>query len=175
MFDQLKELIIQLLDKFAFLVIVEEYERVVVLRFGKFHRSLEPGLHWVWPLMIEKALNENVVPRIYNLDAQSLTTTDGKSVVVSGNVLAQITDIRKALLGVEHANDAIKNVCVSEIARAVTRSPWSELTSESFGEALTAACRKRGWKWGIEIMEVQLSDVATVRSLRLFHDNSYKV
>jgi regulator of protease activity HflC (stomatin/prohibitin superfamily) len=169
MFDRLVDIVLQFLDKFAFLVIVSEFERVVILRFGRYSRTLEPGLHLMWPLA-ESAFTDNVVPRTYDLNAQSLTTSDGRSVVVSGVVTARISDIRKAILEVEGMDDAIKDASVAEIAAAVVGATWAELTKPEFGETLTAACRRRAFRWGVEIMRVQLSDVAASRSLRLFHD-----
>jgi regulator of protease activity HflC (stomatin/prohibitin superfamily) len=168
-FDKLVDVLLQFLDKFAFIVIVDAYEQVIVLRLGRYNRTLMPGPHWIWPFA-ETAISENVVSKVYDLNAQSLTTKDGVSIVVSGIVTARVHDVRKALLGVEGVTDAIKNASVAEIARAVAGANWEELTTPQFGYLLTGACRRRGFKWGMEIDEVQLSDVSKSRSIRLFHD-----
>lgn len=173
MFDRLVDIVLGFVDKFACMTIISDYQQGLVLRFGRFNRILDPGLHFLWPL-VEDVLNDNVVPRTYNLVAQSLTTRDGKSVVVSGVVTARINDIRKALLEVEGVDDAIKDASVAEVAQAVVGATWPELADPGFCDVLTAACRKRAWRWGIDIMRVQLSDVSVSRSIRLFHDNNYK-
>lgn len=169
MFDKLIDFVLQFLDRFACLTIIEAYEQGVVLRFGRFKKVFEPGVHFVWPV-IERVISENVVPKVYDLNAQSLTTADGVSVVVSGIVTARVHDVRRSVLEVDGVLDAIKNSSVAEIARAVKKATWSELSSVDFDESLTAACRKKGFKWGMEIMEVQLSDMSKSRTVRLFHD-----
>jgi regulator of protease activity HflC (stomatin/prohibitin superfamily) len=172
MFDKLWELLAQFLDAFAFMVIIAEYEEAVVLRFGKYNRTLGPGLHVIWPLFVEAVLHDRISPRTYNLDAQSLLTADGKPVVVSAIVTARIQNIRRALLDVESVDDALRDAAVAEIATAVTRSELRQLVEPAFCERLTDAVHKRAVKWGIEVMRCQLSDVAPVRSVRLFHDYS---
>ena len=169
MFDRLIDLLLQFIDKFAFLCIVQDFERVVVLRLGRYNRTLEPGLHPMWPLA-EEAYTENIVPRTYDLNAQSLTTVDNKCVVVSGVVTARVSDVRKAVLEVEHVEDAVKDACVAEIGDAVRSVTWETLQTPAFQERLTKVCRARAFRWGIEIMRIQLSDVAPSRAIRLFHD-----
>jgi regulator of protease activity HflC (stomatin/prohibitin superfamily) len=168
MFDRLFEFILHSLTAFQFWAVVNAYEEGVVLRLGVYHRKLEPGLHWVAPLFIERVIIDNVVPRVVNLGEQSLTTADGKTVVVSAVITARIHDIRKALLAVEAVDDALKDTCGGEIGRVISTSTWDQLHTGSLADTLTEACRKRGWQWGIEIKQVQLVDLTLARSIRVW-------
>jgi len=167
MFDKFIDVLLTCIQWFVPFVVVDQFERAIVLRFGKFHRHLEPGFHWVIPLEVEKVLADNVVPRTVNLGAQSLTTKDGKLVVVGGVITASIRDVKKALLEVEGVDDALKDSCYGAIGSLIAAHTWAEIQQEDFSETLTKACRKQAWKYGIEIERVQLSDLTLARTFRL--------
>jgi len=131
------------------------------------------GLHWVLPFAIDDALVDNVVPRTVSLSAQSLTTKDGKQIVVSAVVTAAISNIRKALLKVEGVDHALMDSCYAAIASAVSHAEWGQLATDEFNENLTKACRAQAWRYGIEIERVQLSDLSLCRSIRLHATNHY--
>src|SRR6185295_11325301 len=102
MFDRLFDIVFQFLDLFKFWVVLDPFEQGVVLRLGKYQRTVSEGFHFVYPFNVDNVLVDNVVPRTINLGEQGLTTKDGKTITVSAVVTAKISDIRKALLDVEH-------------------------------------------------------------------------
>lgn len=167
MFEKLFELILQFLDGFQFATIIDAYEEAVVLRFGKFSRTLGPGFHWVWPLWIEKVLNENVVVHTTRGNNQILTTLDGKAIIISGTIRWSINDIKKSLLGVGDLYDAWRDITFAQISRLVQDTSWEDIRKAEFNDKLTTACRKIGWRYGVEVEAVQVTDLALTRSFTL--------
>jgi regulator of protease activity HflC (stomatin/prohibitin superfamily) len=173
MLDRLIDLLVGSLRMFQFWVVVDEYERAIVLRLGKFRRVLEPGFHWVIPFHIDRVIHDNVVPRTVDLGPQSLTTSDGKLVVVSAIVTARIDDVQKATLNVESVSHALRDSCVAEVAGVVSSRTWEQLLEADALEAdLRKACQKRATKWGIEIIRAQFSSMTPCRSIRLLQDHA---
>lgn len=168
MIDRLIDLFLQFLEAFRLIYVVDEYERGVVLRLGKFHRELEPGWHWVIPLFVERVIVDNVVPRTMNMGSLNLTTSDGVQIGIGVIVTARIHNIQKALLGVEGVDDAMRDVCYAEIASVVHSHTWQDLQSEDINEKLLKACRPRAFTYGIEIIRAQISDLARGKSLFLW-------
>jgi regulator of protease activity HflC (stomatin/prohibitin superfamily) len=168
MLDWLKDLALDSLKAFQFWHVVHAYERAIVLRFGIYNRILEPGIHWIAPFYIEHVHFDSVVWRTTSLAAQSLTTADGLSVHVRAVVTARIKDVEKAWLDVEHVDHALKDSCAGEIGRVIAETPWTDLWHGKANDAITAACRRRGFRWGLEIAQVQLSDIALGKNLRLW-------
>lgn len=166
--DRIVDFLLESLQAFKFFEVIEDYAEGVVLRFGRFHRQLGPGIHLVIPFYVERVLVDNVVPRTVNLPEQSLMTADGKCAVVSAVVTARIKSIRKALLEVEGVDDALKDSCGGQISSVVQSSTWDQLRSGEVTDQLTKACRTQAFRWGIEIMQVQLVDVTLARSIRLW-------
>lgn len=165
--DRFIEFIIDCIQVFQFWVVIDEYERGVLLRFGKFNRILEPGIHWVIPLYIDKAIHDNVVTRTTELQPQTLTTKDNRTVSVTAVVTSNIRYIKKALLEVEGVDHALIDSCAASVGAHVASVTWDELRSKDITETLTKLCRENAWRYGIEIERVQLADLALSRVIRL--------
>lgn len=172
MFDRLVELIIQFADLFRFWIILDPFEQGVLLRLGKFVRVLEPGFHWVYPLHIDHVMFESVVPTTHSLGNESITTKDGKAVSFHAVITYQVSDVEKALLSVHDTDHALVDACRGEVARTLMAHTWEEIIQDGIYDDLTKACRKRGWKWGIEIISVQLASLSLAKNIRLISNGS---
>lgn len=168
MFDRLVELLIECIRLFQCWIVLEPYEEGCLVRLGKFIRVYGPGFHWCWPFYIDVVHYQSVTPSVHSLGDESATTRDGKSIGYHALVTYRIKDIEKATLEVHDVDHAIQDAAAGEIGRVLREATWDEITNEDgILERLTAACRKRGWKWGIEVMSVQLAGLALVRNIRL--------
>jgi regulator of protease activity HflC (stomatin/prohibitin superfamily) len=167
MWDSIGAFIVETAQQLRCWIAIEEFQRGVLLRWGKFHRELEPGLHWLVPLR-DQVLVDNVVDRTTSLPAQSLVTKDGRQIVIGCAVTSSIRDIRKALVGVESVDHALVDSCAGTIAESVTSAAWDELATAEFREKVTKACRKNAWRYGIEIERVQLVDISISPSVRVW-------
>jgi len=167
MLDKLVDFLLQFVHAFRFWFVVREYRRGVLLRLGKFHKVLEPGLHWIYPFFIDQVLTDVVAIRTHNLGALAITTTDGKQAGFEAVVTYKIKDIQTAILKVAYVDDAIKDACLGTIGTTLVGYNWDALIQVETLATLTKACRANGWKYGIEILSVQLAGVSTVRSIRI--------
>jgi regulator of protease activity HflC (stomatin/prohibitin superfamily) len=167
MFDKLVDVLLEFLHLFKFWIVVEPYEQAVVTRLGRFLAVLAPGFHWLIPFGVDYCLAEHVVPTTHSLGDESVTTKDGKSVGFHAVVTYRISNIEKATLEVADSDHAVRDATCGEIGRVMRESTWEQLLQSDLPEKLTAACRKRGWRYGIEILSVQLAGLALVRSIRL--------
>lgn len=165
-FEKLIDLIVQFLEFFRFCTIVDCYERGVLLRFGNFRKALEPGLRWQLPFFIDRIITENVVPKLHQLPTQSVATKDDKQIAMGAVICYSIRSIEKAILEVESVNHAVNDACQTAILDLIVASTWDEIRGPEFGDALTAKCRKRAWKYGIEIESVRFCELALVRTYR---------
>lgn len=163
--------LIQLLTEFAYLLrivtVLHEYERGVVLRLGKFHRTLAPGWHWLIPLRVEEVLTEYVTPRTTNLPVQTLTTADNVQVSVAALVTWEVSDIRKLLLEAAEHQEAMLDTSLGVVATSVMAVRWADLSSEEFARTLRSDVKKRARRYGIKVLDVQLTDLMRTRTVRL--------
>lgn len=171
MFDKLVDLIVSFGEKAIPCTIVDQYEKGVLLRYGKFKKVCEPGFHWKYPF-IDKVLTQTVVPTTMNLGSQSLTTLDGKTIVVAAVVKYKVTDAQTLLLEVYDAVDAIGDMTQAIIKECVMQRNWAELQGTEIDDQITEKSKKEAKKWGIGILRVTLTDVGIIRSIRLFNSTS---
>lgn len=175
MFDKLIDLIVQFIELFKFWHVIDPYERGLVLRFGKLNRHLDCGIHWLIPFGVDRAIDCHTVPSTHSLGNESVTTRDGRAVGFHAIVTYRVKDIEKALLEVEDESHAVRDACSGEIGRVLKESTWDEILQPDILDKLTAAARKRGFRYGIEIMSVQLAGVVLCRSLRLMQSGDMHV
>ncbi len=166
MFEKLIEILQASLEPMLPIVILAEYQEGVLLRLGKFHRKLGAGLHWKIPYF-DAVLHDDVKPRTERLTGLSTTTTDGKSIGFDAVVTYSIADIRKALLEVHDLKDAITDTCAGCIGTELSNKEWNAIRNGEVAQDLTTVCRKRGWRWGVEVHTVQLMGVALVKNIRI--------
>lgn len=167
MFDKIFEILQWAFEALVPFVILQPYERGVLIRLGAFNREVGPGFHWKVPLHFDMVHYENVVSRTERLTGLATTTADGKCIGFDAVVTYSIADIVKALLQVNDLKDAIADTCAGVIGNELAKAEWSAIWNATATEDLTKVCRKRGWKWGIEIEAVQLVGVALVKNLRI--------
>lgn len=167
MLAKLADFLLQFLDLFKFMVVVKAWEVGVVLRLGRYSRTLQPGPHLVWPLAIEQVATEWSVPIVRPLAPQSLTTLDGKNVVVSGVLTYRCVDAQKMTCEVGGHETVVQDSATGVIAQHVTRATWKDLGSDAFLRAVTRAVNRQARRWGLAVDRVQFSDIAQCQTIRL--------
>ena len=169
MFDKLVELIMNWIDQLLPVVIIPSYEEGVQLRFGKFKKVLHPGIHFKLPFG-DEILHQHVVVTTLSLPAQSLYTLDKQNFVVKGVVKYKIADVKTFLLEVYDAKDALSDMTMSIIKNIVISIPAEKCIDPELDNLLTKKTRVEAKKWGVDIQQVTLTDVAPIRSYRLIND-----
>lgn len=170
MFDKLIEIITHWWLQLTPVIIVRDYEEAVLLRFGKFKALLKPGIYFKIPLF-DEVIEQHVVVTTLSLDAQSLYTRDRQNIVVKGLIKYKIADVKTFLLEVYDAQDALSDMSQSIIKNVIMSMTLEECTDCELDNTLTKKVRVEARKWGVEVQQVTLTDIAPIRSIRLINDN----
>jgi regulator of protease activity HflC (stomatin/prohibitin superfamily) len=170
MFDKLIEIITHWWFQITPVIIIRDYEEAVLLRFGKFHAVLKPGMHIKIPLL-DEVIDQHVVITTLSLDAQSLYTIDKQNIVVKGVIKYKISDVKTFLLEVYDAQDALSDMSQSIIKNVIMSMTLDECTDTELDNTLTKKVRVEARKWGVEVQQVTLTDLAPIRSFRFINDS----
>ncbi len=177
MFDAIIDIFVQIWDAFIPWVIVDPYEQAIILTWGKCTRLISnddgmfgTGFHWKWPL-IQQFMEQSIVVTTMDLSSQSLTTKDGKSIVVSSIVKYRVDDITKFLLGISDQFSAIADITAAKTKQVITQSDWEHIDS-STDLKIAELVRDEVKKYGIRIEPkgIVLVDLQVCRSIRLLQD-----
>lgn len=170
MFDKLIEIITNWWLQLTPIIIIRDYEEAVLLRFGKFKTVLKPGMHFKIPLF-DEVIDQHVVVTTLSLDAQSLYTLDKQNIVVKGVIKYKISDVKTFLLEVYDAQDALSDMSSSIIKNVIMSMTLDECTDSELDNVLTKKVRVEARKWGVEVQQVTLTDLAPIRSFRFINDS----
>lgn len=170
MFDKLIEVITEWWAQLVPGIIIPNYEEAVLLRNGKFIKVLGPGFHVKLPIF-DEVISHHVVVTTLSLSAQSLYTQDKQNIVVKGVIKYKISDVKIFLLEVFDAQDALSDMTQSIIKNIIITTPLESCLDLELDNLLTKKVRVEARKWGVEIQQVTLTDIAPIRSYRIISDS----
>ena len=166
MLDRLIDIAAGVWDQAVPVFILDEDYRGVRLRWGRYKEDLGPGRHWKIPF-IDSIRDDQVTARPYNLDVQSLTSYDGKDVMISAVVTVEISSIRKALVGTPEIDEVVGDCCVGSIGDAIRVNDWETITGPDFPEHLRKQCQRSANRFGLKIIRLQIDNLVQARTYRL--------
>lgn len=149
--------------------IVREYEHGVKLRFGKYHSKVTAGLIWKIPIVDEILIVHNAITTMV-VNEQSLTTVDGKNVVIACIVKYKVTNPKVFLLEVEDVIDAINDITKGKIKDIVIHKTWDEVRHLK-DEEIKLKVEEEAKNWGIKIYNITMTDLAQIKTIRLITSN----
>ncbi len=145
---------------FSSFVLVTEQERAVVLRFGKFSRTMDPGPGLKLPWPIESVYKVNATEIKNYSDSVPVLTSDENIVQVEINVQYRISNPRLALFGTRDAEEMLKQAALSSVREQVGRSTLDTVLGAR--DALAVAARVRlqkslqNYNTGLAVTELNL-------------------
>ena len=166
MFEKLIELLAGGWEYIKPFIVVDAYERAVVLRWGVYHRTVEPGFRWKIPL-VEYTVEVNSCVTTLRLAPQSLTTKDEVAVIVAAIVKYKIADPKPYVIEVWDQVDVLADVTMGAIAKQVRLLDAAALFTDPPEKPVAAAVRRQVTRYGFEVEAVTFTDAARAKSLRL--------
>lgn len=145
---------------FSTFVLVTEQERGVVLRFGAFSRTLDPGPSFKLPWPIESVYKVNATEIKNYSDSVPVLTSDENIVRVEINVQYRVSDPRLSLFGTRDAEEMLKQAALSSVREQVGRSTLDTVLGAR--DALAVAARVRlqkslqNYNTGLAVTELNL-------------------
>jgi len=165
---------------FAYLVfgvvIVKEWERVPVIRFGRYIRTLGGGLSWIEPITSRRLLARPVQDIVYSLAVPAVLTHDnvpvGLTIAVTRYIDAE--DVRKTVVAVSDYRRAEEQRALSTVAELIGRRPIDYVFDKrvEFSEEIRSTLQERVKTWGltiraVELKDFQIADEAIARSVAM--------
>jgi len=147
--------------------IVKEYERGVVLRWGKFTKKIkQPGLRFILPWIDRMT---KMPTRIVTMDvpAQEVITRDNVSVKVNAVVYFRVMDPEKAFLEVEEYLQATSQIAQTTLRSVLGQAELDGLLSarEDLNIRLQAIVDKLTDPWGVKVTAVEIKHVELTEQL----------
>ncbi len=143
------------------LKVANQWERAVVLRFGRFVGLKGPGLFVLVPVVdqISQLVDQRV--RVTDVSAESALTKDTVPVNVDAIVFWTVWDAQKAVLEVADFLDAIALSAQTALRETIGRHMLAEMITERerLGKQLQSILDEKTNPWGITVQSVEIRDV----------------
>lgn len=141
--------------------IVMEWERVVITRFGAFHRVAGPGLVFMLPVVDQLACRIDMRIIGTRFDAEEALTSDLVSVNIDAVLFWMVWDARKACVEVEDYGRSVLYIAQTAMRDAIGRMSVSELaiSRQQLDKELQELIERETQPWGIAVLSVKVRDI----------------
>src|SRR3954470_1619512 len=101
----------------------------MMLRRGRIHRTLTPGLHWRWWFVDEKRTWSGTEV-VITLPTGAVTTADGESIALDGNIGYRLVDIVQSWRTCWSIEASLKALATGIICSHIATRAWTEIQGE---------------------------------------------
>ena len=140
---------------------INEYERGIRFRFGKFDRIMNPGWNLVLPI-IHSYRKVDVRTKAVDVPAQEAITADNVSIKINAVLYYKLFDASKAIIAVENFQFAVAQLAQTTMRNVVGSVTLDELlgSREKISNQICSIVDEATDPWGIKIENVELKDVS---------------
>jgi regulator of protease activity HflC (stomatin/prohibitin superfamily) len=145
-----------------------EWDRAIVLRFGRFNRVQGPGLFLLAPLADRVAETVDIRIRVTDFSAQETLTLDSVTVTVDALCFWLVWDPQKAILELEDYQEAV--ILASKTALRDSVSSHDLSTFLERGDLIEKQIReevdRKTTEWGITVQYIEITDIQIPEALQ---------
>ncbi|MCH9808854.1 MAG: SPFH/Band 7/PHB domain protein [Alphaproteobacteria bacterium] len=138
-----------------------------VENFGRYTRTLQPGLHILVPVVEQVGARMNMKERVLDIPSQDVITRDNAMVRVNGVNFYQVLNAAKAAYEVDLLEESIINLTLTNIRTVMGSMDLDELLSnrDHINAQLLSVVDAATESWGIKVTRIEIKDIDPPRDL----------
>ena len=146
---------------------INQYERGILFRFGKYDKILGPGWHIVIPVFCSYT-KVDIRTKAVDVPEQEAITKDNVSIKINAVLYYKIFDSAKSILEVQNFNYAVSQLSQTTMRNVVGSVSLDELLSER-EKISTEICKildEATDPWGIKVENIELKDISLPEEMK---------
>jgi len=160
---------------YSAIYVVDEQEQAVVLRFGKYHETVGPGLNIYFP-PIDRKFQENVTRERAYTKQGAMLTEDENIIEVPLTVQYRVSNLQDFVLNVDQPEVSLQNATDSAVRHVVGYTEMDQVLTEG-RELMATEVRERlqrfldNYQTGITVTQVNIQSAAAPREVQEAFDD----
>ena len=154
-------LVIAVVALLSGLRVAQEYQRGVIFRLGRYIGLRGPGLYWILPLGIDRAVTLDIRTRTVSAEQQETITRDSVTIKVNAVLWYRIVDAARSVIEVADAPGAVYQLALTGLRNIIGQHDLDEVLRErnKINDLLRESIVGSTAAWGLEVQRFEMKDV----------------
>lgn len=148
--------------------IAQQYERALVFRFGRYIATKGPGLFWIIPLGVDKAVKVDMRVFTDGVEQQEAMTRDNVPVKANAVIWYKVVKPDLAIIEVQNVRTAVIQVALTTLRNAIGQHSLDDVLKEreKIADILKERIDQVTEGWGVEVQNVEMKNVEIPESMQ---------
>lgn len=138
-----------------------QQHEMIVERLGKYHKTWQPGIHFLIPIIDRVVMTVSLKERIVDIEPQSIITKDNSTVMVDVVVFYRVVRSYQACYGVENSERGIQNLVATTLRNIVGDMELDQTLSgrQAINAKIAESISEPTKPWGIQILRAEIRNI----------------